>query len=430
MDFYSLPYSKELRISLKLNKSDLRNKLFFSIGLCILFLHVCGQSAPDLIPVNNQMMDTAKQMDLIDVYKKIFKKLPTEKIPDTNKRFYFTLSPLSNTPAGSGNALVTSTTVNMYLGPRATTNKSSVNFAPYFNFAGRFGLPLRSSIWLKNNEWNIEGDIRFLVYPQYTWGLGNNNPNDHKAMVNYSYIRFYQAALKKISQQLYIGGGYDLDYHANIFSPDSGVDLRKFTGYPYGLSGNSVSSGLTFNILYDTRNRRIYPVPGGFLNIVYRFNPVFLGNNFTWQSLFIDARKYILLNPPSKPNQQNNLAIWSFYWTTFNNGVPYLDLPSTGWDEYNRSARGFDQNRFRGKSLYYLETEYRRDILNSGLIGFVVFYNMNTVSGSGDMFLSWHPAGGAGLRVKLSKATNSNFAVDYAFSKGFSTVLFNFSETF
>jgi hypothetical protein len=431
MDFCSPQFLKELHISLKQNKkSGLRIKFFYAIGLSVICLHTWAQSAPDLLPADNKMLDTAKQMDMLDVYKKVFKKNPPEKIPDTGKRFYFTLSPLSNTPASSGNALVTSTTAYMYLGPKATTYKSSVNFAPYFDFHGRFGLPLRSSIWLKDDAWNIVGDIRFLIYPQYTWGLGNDHPNDHKALVNYSYIRFYQAALKKITSHIYVGGGYDLDYHANIFSPDSGVNLEKFTGYPYGLSGNSVSSGLTLNLLYDTRNRNVYPIPGGFLNIVYRFNPVFLGNKLTWQSFFVDARKYILLNPSSKPNQQNNLAIWSFYWTTFNNGVPYLDLPSTGWDEYNRSARGFDQNRYRGKSLYYLETEYRRDITNSGLIGFVVFCNINTVSGSGNMFLSWHPAGGMGLRLKLSKVSNSNFALDYAFSKGFQTVLFNFSETF
>jgi hypothetical protein len=105
-------------------------------------------------------------------------------------------------------------------------------------------------------------------------------------------------------------------------------------------------------------------------------------------------------------------------------------LPSTGWDEYNRSARGFDQNRYRGKALYYLEAEYRRDITDNGLFGFVVFSNINTVSGSGTMFTSWHPAAGVGLRTKFSKASNTNFDIDYAFSKGYQTILFNFSEAF
>jgi hypothetical protein len=402
----------------------------------LLILGICGfppvlkaQNAPDLNPDNNTLQDTAHQKDLLDVYKKWFK-LPKETInPHPENKVFFTLNPLSNAPTSSGNALVTSTTANVYLGPKTTTFLSSANFAPYFNFNKRFGLPLRSTIWLKNNSWNIQGDIRFLVYPQYTWGLGTSHTNEEKEWVNYEYIRFYQAVLKKVKPHLFVGLGYDLDYHFNIGS-DSGVNLQTFTGYPYGLSGSSLSSGITFNLLYDTRNRNIYPFPGIFLNIVYRINPGFLGNLNSWQSIFVDIRKYLQLNTASKPYQQNTLAFWSFLWLNSNTGTPYLDLPSTGWDEYNRSARGFDQNRYRGNALYYFETEYRRDITKNGLFGFVVFSNINTVSGSGTMFRSWHPAAGAGLRTKFSKVSNTNFAIDYAFSKGYKTILFNFSETF
>jgi hypothetical protein len=405
-------------------------RLLRTILFCIISQSLAAQKAPDLIPQNNDMKDTSQEKDLLDVYKMWFKLPPKSKNPHPEKKVYFTLDPLANAPTSSGNALVTSTTANIYLGPESTTYLSTVNFAPYTNFSKRYGLPLRSTLWLKNNSWNIQGDIRFLVYPQYTWGLGTTNTLSEKTLIDYEYLRFYQAALKRVRPHLFIGLGYDLDYHFGIKNGDSGVNLVKFTGYPYGLSGSSLSSGLTFNILYDTRNRNIHPFPGTYLNIVYRMNPGFMGNLNYWQSIFVDVRKYIPLNPPTKPNQQNTLAFWSFLWWNFNKGTPYLDLPSTGWDEYNRSARGFDQNRYRGNALYYFETEYRRDITNNGLFGFVVFSNINTVSGSGTMFQSWHPAGGAGLRVKFSKVSNTNFAVDYAFSKGYETVLFNFSETF
>jgi hypothetical protein len=413
--------------------TTLYTKVYFRIPLilflCVLSYALPAQNAPDLSPANNTLKDTANQKDLLDVYKGWFKLPVKPENPHPENKVYFTINPLANMPTSSGNALVTSTTANVYLGPQSTTFLSTANFAPYFNFNRRFGLPLRSSIWLKDNAWNIQGDIRFLVYPQYTWGLGTSHTNDEKEWVNYKYIRFYQAALKRISTHMYAGLGYDLDYHFNIGS-DTGVNLQAFTGYPYGLSGNSLSSGFTLNFLYDTRNRNTYPFPGTFLNIVYRMNPGFLGNVQYWHSIFVDIRKYMQLNPPAKPNQQNILAFWSFLWWNSNTGAPYLDLPSTGWDEYNRSARGFDQNRYRGNCLYYFETEYRRDITKNGLLGMVVFSNINTVSGSGTMFRSWHPAAGLGLRIKYSKASNSNFAVDYAFSKGYQTILFNFSETF
>jgi hypothetical protein len=185
-----------------------------------------AQNAPDLNPQNNTLHDTAHQKDLMDVYKNWFKLPPQSQNPHPENKVYFTLNPLANAPTSSGNALVTSTTANVYLGPQSTTFLSTATFAPYFNFNKRFGLPLRSNIWLKDNSWNIQGDIRFLVYPQYTWGLGTSHTIEEKEWVNYKYIRFYQTVLKRVGPHLFAGLGYDLDYHFNIGSADSGVKRR------------------------------------------------------------------------------------------------------------------------------------------------------------------------------------------------------------
>jgi hypothetical protein len=85
---------------------------------------------------------------------------------------------------------------------------------------------------------------------------------------------------------------------------------------------------------------------------------------------------------------------------------------------------------YRGRTLFYLESEYRRDITENGLLGFVVFTNVNTVSGSGTLFSSWHPAAGTGLRIKFNKGSNTNIGVDYAGSKGYSSLIFSLGEAF
>ena len=398
--------------------------------LCLLPGALLAQDASSILPQNNAVKDTARQTDLIDIAKDLFHIRPQKIREQREKKIYFSLLPISSTvPGGSGRALITSTTAATYLGPRSTTNISSATFTPYWNFQGRFGLPLRTSIWLPNNTWTIQGDTRFLVYPQYSWGLGSSHNYDERVLVDYKYIRFYQSALKRITPYFFAGAGYNLDYHFNIRSDDPNVDLKQYSGYPYGTSGNSFSSGISLNLLYDTRNNSINPLPGAYANIVYRVNPTFLGSNNSWHSLYVDARKYVSLNP-AKHNQQNVLAFWSYFWTVLSSGVPYLDLPSIGWDPYNRSGRGIDQNRYSGKTLFYLESEYRRDITNNGLLGFVVFANVNTVSGSGTQFTSWHPAAGTGLRIKFNKGSNTNIGIDYGFSKGYSSIIFNLGETF
>jgi len=398
--------------------------------LCLFPAAVFAQNTSGMIPQDSAKIDTVNKTDLIDLAKDLFNIGPGKIRTEKGKKVYFSILPVSGSaPGGSGHALITSTTAGIYLGDKNTTNLSSVTFAPYWNFGKRFGLPLRSSIWLPDNTWTIQGDIRFLHYPQYTWGLGSNHAYEDRTLVDYNYIRFYQSALKKIKPYLFAGIGYNLDYHSSIHADDKNVDLKSYTKYNYGIDGSSLSSGLSFNLLYDTRNNSINPLPGAYANLIYRINPTVLGSDNNWSSVYLDMRKYFALNP-SNPSQQNTLAVWTYFWTVLNNKTPYLDLPSINMDPYNRSGRGMEQNRYRGKSLFYLEGEYRRDITDNGLLGFVVFTNVNSVSGSGSLFTSWHPAAGTGLRLKFNKISNTNVGMDYGFSKGYSSIVFSLGEAF
>lgn len=397
---------------------------------CLISSALYAQDASNMIPKQSTVKDTSRQTDLIDIAKDLFNINPQQPRVQREKKIYFSILPIPGAvPGGTGRALITSTTAGTYLGPQSTTNLSTATFAPYWNLHDRFGLPLRSSIWLRDNTWNIQGDARFLVYPQYTWGLGSNHSNSDKTLVDDNYIRFYQSALKRITPYFFAGGGYNIDYRSHIKSDDPAADLKQFTGYNYGTGGSSVSSGINLSLLYDTRNNSINPMPGSYVNIVYRVNPAFLGSNDSWNSLYVDVRKYVPMNPANK-NQQNTLAFWSYFWTVFDSNAPYLDLPSIGWDPYNRSGEGIDQNRYRGKSLFYFESEYRRDITANGLLGFVVFTDINSVSGSGTLFTSWHPAAGTGLRIKFNKGSNTNIGIDYGFSKGYNAVILNLGEAF
>src|SRR5258708_19921822 len=186
----------------------------------------------------------------------------------------------------------------------------------------------------------------------------------------------YASVLKRIRPYLLAGFGYDLDYHIHIRPEVDSLDLQKFTGYKYGTgkNSNSFSEGPTLNLLYDTRNNSINPLPGAYFNMVYRVNLKFLGSNTDWHSLYLDARKYISFSKKG----QNVLALWSYFWTTMGSNPPYFNLPAIGTEPYQRSGRGFYPMRYMGKSLFYLETEYRRDITQDGLFGFVGFTNLNT----------------------------------------------------
>jgi hypothetical protein len=414
------------KFSILLFSSKLLSVLIVCTFYCV--IPVCSLSQQ--IPVNQKDIDTTDKKDVIDVFKATFKYTPEKIKKRENKKVYFSLLPTSGAIPGGGKALITSTSAGFYLGNRRNTNLSTVNFVPYLNFKGRYSISFRDNIYTNRNKWNIQGETRFSLYPEYVYGKSENNQKNQKILINYKYIRFYQTVLKQVKPYLLAGIGYNLDYHMDVETLGDTIRLSKFIGYEHGTkpNGNSLSSGLTFNILYDSRNNSVNPLPGAYLNLIYRVNPYFLGNgNNTWKSLYIDGRKYISL-----PGERRRMvAIWSYLWTALNNNVPFLDLPAIGYEPYQRSGRGIEQKRYRGKSLFYLEGEYRSDLRNDGLLGYVVFANTNITTGPGNGRLSGpHPALGAGLRVKFNKRSNTNMALDFAISKGYSTVILNLGEAF
>lgn len=402
-------------------------KVLSALLLCFIPIAIHAQSIAD--SAANVKKDTVAQKDVIDIFRSLFD-IKTRQAPAEKKTVYFSFFPTTSSDGRSGGkALFTSTTAAFYLGDQETTNISSLVFTPYFNFRGRYGLPIRSNIWLANNEWNIQGDTRLMVYPQYTWGLGGNQGPMDRFLVNYNYLRFYQSFLKQVKPYFYAGLGYNLDYYIDIES-NGDQNLRDFTGYKYGTAADqdAFSSGMTVNLLYDSRKNSINPLPGAYANLVYRLNSKVFGSHTNWQSLYVDVRKYLQL---SHSGPKNVLALWAFYWTTLTPRTPYLNLPSLGWEPYQRSGRGFPQSRYRGDRLIYFETEYRRDITRNGLLGFVLFANVNAVTQPQDHSIKyWHPAGGTGLRFKFNKKSGTNISLDYGVSRNFSSISLNLGEAF
>ncbi|MDP9078322.1 MAG: BamA/TamA family outer membrane protein [Bacteroidota bacterium] len=403
------------------------NRILLLFFCCLLPCILWAQTPTDTA---NIKVDTTGQRDLLDIGTSLFK-LKKRSDNTEKKQVYFSILPISTSVPGGSKALVTSTTAGFYLGERNTTYISSVTFAPYFNLKGRYGLPIHSSIWTPDNAYNVQGDTRFLVYPQYTWGQGGRRQEADKLLVNFNYIRFYQSVLKRIKPYFYVGLGYNLDYYFGISTKDSGspVTLRDFTQYQYGTDGgNSFSSGLTLNAVYDTRQNSINPLPGIFASFIYRHNAGFMGSDNNAQSVYMDFRKYISL---TDAGPKSVIAMWAYYWTTISHGTPFLNLPGIGNDPYQRSGRGIEQNRYRGEALIYYEAEYRRDITDNGLFGFVVFANFNSASEPNSRkFVYVNPAAGGGLRIKFNKKSATNIAIDYGFSKGYNGLGIGLGEAF
>jgi hypothetical protein len=367
--------------------------------------------------------------DLIDVVRSLKKNVKprSDSSAEIVGKLHFSMVPALGYTLSTGWAGILAGNVGFYASDPKTTKLSSVTSSIVYSQYKQLTVPLLMNLWSRNNKYNYVTDWRFYKYPQNTYGLGGHSLLENADLIDYSQIRLHQSVLRKIVTNFYSGIGYFLDYQWNIKESgqeNSAVsDARK-----YGLSSKSVSSGLVASLLYDNRKNSINPDGGLYANVLYRPNFRFLGSDGNWQSLTVDVRKYFKF--PAGSN--NILGVWNYDWLTINGKPPYLCLPSTGWDAYNNTGRGYIQGRFRGKNMLYLETEYRFSISANGLLGGVAFANAQSFSEyPSNQYNDIWPGAGMGIRIKINKYSKANIAIDYGFGADGSRGLFvNVGEVF
>ncbi|HLZ15781.1 MAG TPA: BamA/TamA family outer membrane protein [Cyclobacteriaceae bacterium] len=376
----------------------------------------------------------AKEKDVIDVVEKVLNKslIKRDTITKKSGRIYFSGSPSIGYSLSSGWAGIVVANGAFYTSEEKNEKLSNVYTDGLYTQNRQLVFHLQSNLWTKGNKFNIVNDWRYYDYPQKTYGLGGSNNANNYANQTFKYLRLYQTLLKSIRPNLYAGFGYAFDYHWKITgtSPNSADgDAGVISGInAYGISDQSTSSGLLANILFDNRINSINPAGGSYANIVYRQNYSALGSDNNYQTLLLDLRQYV----PFPRHSENILAFWSYNWLTLAGNPPYLDLPSTGWDTYSNTGRGYIQGRFRSKNMIYLEAEYRFKISPSGLFGGVVFVNGQSFSEwPSNTFRTIAPAAGLGLRLKFNKYSRTNIAIDYGFGQNGSQGIFvNLGEVF
>jgi hypothetical protein len=306
---------------------------------------------------------------------------------------------------------------------------------------------VKNNMYLQENKYFFSGDYRYYVFSQSNFGLSTNiipygddfdnfSIDDLEQPMKYNYFKFHQTASIRVLPSIYVGAGIHIDDYSKIndeFFKDNNqlssfhYDYSKKYGYNdkhYTVAGGSL------NLSYDSRDNLINTNRGLFVNLNYRFNPEYKESQQNSTTLSLDARYFI---PLSKSNKQHVLAFWTYGQFLTSGTLPYLNLPSLGWDANSRSGKGYTQGLFRGAELITFETEYRFPITKNQLISGTFFVNATTASdvdGPVALFDTFQPAAGVGLRILLDKKTLTNFLVNFGLGRDSKTFYFNDGEGF
>jgi hypothetical protein len=380
-----------------------------------------------------------------------------DKPPKPPKKFLALVLPNISSNPTNGFLLGVGGSFGWYMGPRENTKVSSAPFTIAVTSKSQLITFVKHNIYTAGNTWFLQGDWKFYIYSQPTYGLGTNAPDTIGIPSNiswmgegtenpvfpmeFNYIKFHEIVNRQIVGELYGGIGYHLDSYYSIqdtnYKPDAVPPLETPHSYYSNKNGFSRAaytlSGLSVNFLYDTRDNQINPYKGIYANINYRINPTFLGSAQNSSTLWLEFRTYLGL---SKNTPRHLIGFWAFGEFTIYGKLPYLTLPYLGDDQRARAGRGYTNGRFRGEHMVYGEVEYRFPIWPcSNIIGGVLFVNAVTTSNSDpnrtvNLFQYVRPGVGIGLRIMVNKYFRTNINLDYAIGKESSGFYFSGQETF
>jgi len=335
---------------------------------------------------------------------------------------FFVVAPSIGSKPSTGLNGGVSSNLAFYAGDPATTHISSINGGAKISQKGQLLTGARVNAFTSGDRWFFQGDNRFSLTSQNTYGLGGETIASDAENVKYDFARAYESIYRRVAPGLFVGGGVNVSDHSNVHPSDAAAatwDQSALVAYDakHGFDvDRQVSGGTNVGVFFDTRDNAINAQRGWFASASYRtFFDGFLGGDSNWQELYVDVRTYRKLTKDSR----HRLAIWFLGDAVTGGTAPYLDLPATASND-GRSARGYAEGRYRGERLMYGELEYRGALTSGGLVGFVAFLNTTTVDNSetGErLFESVAPAAGFGFRFLLNKRSRTNLCTDYGWGK-------------
>ncbi len=340
----------------------------------------------------------------------------TKKVRDTTKNFQLTALPvvffLPETGLGYGGLGLStfrlkgeskeSRPSSVQLGITFTSKKQLLFFMPY-------------EIYSDNEKWRFIGELGYYQYFYNFYGRGVNSKEEDLETYDADFPRFRFSALREIFPSISVGLGYEFDgFHVVKPAEDGLLDNSN----EIGKEGGTISN-VGMVAFYDQRDNIFFPTKGLFIQASAFTSVKFLGSDFSYQKLELDARYYQQL-------KGNHILAGNVFLGTRSENTPFLDLNSLG----TKRTRGHNNRRFQDNAELSAVLEYRFPI--KGRFGGVLFGSSGTVAPSlGKTFSSTYKnAVGTGLRYIVNKKEGTRLRVDYGISSEGGQLYFTINEAF
>lgn len=219
--------------------------------------------------------------------------------------------------------------------------------APFsYTLENQIKLKLSYEIFLDDNKRIFSGFIQWQKFPLLFYGIGPNSLEINEELYTNQNFAFNFGMLKKIGAKTYFGGQVAWQKFNVIDKKELGL-LTQDGLIPGNNGGIVAGTGISFR--YDNRDNNVNAGRGPYVETLITTYQKIFSSNFEFTKLTVDARHFIHLF------QKHVVAFQMLFENNWGN-PGFEDLALLGGDVM---MRGHYQGRFRDKSFWAVQTEYR-----------------------------------------------------------------------
>jgi hypothetical protein len=296
------------------------------------------------------------------------------------------------------------------------SNFSNVRTAIIFTLRTQLLIDVDHDIFTRNEKYRITGKFLFAKFPDYFYGIGNQTEEKNEELYSANNFNVKTQFMRQVFDNFYAGLIYNFYYLGNIDKKEGGIlDTASVVG-----SDGGINSGIGIILQWDTRDFNLNASRGHFIQLATRHYRDFLGSDFTYNIIELEALKFFSLAP-------RHVLGLQFQGRFSNREVPFQQLSLLGGDKL---MRGYYRGRYRDKVLYALQAEYRWQFYRR--FGMVVFGGLGDVSEAFNSFdfSDVKPSYGLGLRYMILRQRKVNIRLDFGLGRETQGVYINITEAF
>lgn len=305
-----------------------------------------------------------------------------------------------------------------YTADDSSSRPSTVQLGGAYTLERQLLLYTSYQTFWQQNVWQSFGEIGYYRYTYFFYGIGNESAFRGEELYNVNFPRIRLHLLRKIDDQLYIGGQvwFDDQQISEVESggllDDAGINIEGRMG------GKTIAPG--FIIALDTRNQVNYPSQGYFISLDSRLASKAYGSDFNYWRSTLNANLYFPFA------WQHHLAV-NLYLENIEGNAPFFAMASLGG---TRRMRGYYEGFYRDLKYATFQMSYRMPLFWR--------LKLHVFSASGSVAPRWSKwtfkylrnTYGMGLRFLINERDLVHIRLDAAFGNDTSGFYLTVGEAF